>query len=108
MRPCSAIFWELKMPIVLPREVLKAPGGQLMQLSRPLDFVAITDHAEGFGTRTHCGDEGLSLIERKHAGWSIRLIHEFSRPCLTLCAGRPSRVTHPSRLAFIKIEAVKV
>ena len=27
-----------------------------MQLSRPLDFVAITDHAEGFGTRTHCSD----------------------------------------------------
>ena len=45
-------------------EVLKAPGGEVMQLSRPLDFVAITDHAEGFGTRTHCGDEGLSLIER--------------------------------------------
>ena len=39
-------------------------GGELMQLSRPLDFVAITDHAEGFGTRTHCGDEGLTLGER--------------------------------------------
>ena len=39
-------------------------GGESMQLSRPLDFVAITDHAEGFGTRTHCGDEGLTLGER--------------------------------------------
>ena len=29
-------------------EPLKSPGGELMQLSRPLDFVAITDHAEGF------------------------------------------------------------
>ena len=35
-----------------------------MQLSRPLDFVAITDHAEGFGTRTHCDDPNLSLGER--------------------------------------------
>ena len=34
-------------------EPLSTPGGEVMQLSRPLDFVAITDHAEGFGTRTH-------------------------------------------------------
>ena len=43
---------------------LTSPGGEVMQLSRPLDFVAITDHAEGFGTRTHCGDPNLSLGER--------------------------------------------
>jgi hypothetical protein len=34
-----------------------------MQLSRPLDFVAITDHAEGFGTRTRCSDPDLSWFE---------------------------------------------
>jgi len=45
-------------------EPLRSPGGELMQLSRPLDFVAITDHAEGFGTRTHCDSTGLSLAER--------------------------------------------
>jgi hypothetical protein len=45
-------------------EPLHTPGGERMQLSRPLDFVAITDHAEGFGTRTHCGSPGLSLGER--------------------------------------------
>ena len=45
-------------------EALASPSGEVMQLSRPLDFVAITDHAEGFGTRTHCGDSGLSLSER--------------------------------------------
>ncbi|QFU74438.1 DUF3604 domain-containing protein [Halioglobus maricola] len=43
---------------------LVGPGGETMQLSRPLDFVAITDHAEGFGTRTHCSDPSLSLRER--------------------------------------------
>lgn len=43
---------------------LNTPGGEIMQLTRPLDFVAITDHAEGFGTRTHCNDANLSLGER--------------------------------------------
>jgi len=45
-------------------EKLRSPGGELMQLARPLDFVAITDHAEGFGTRTRCGGDDLSLMER--------------------------------------------
>jgi hypothetical protein len=45
-------------------EPLSTAGGEVMQLSRPLDFVAITDHAEGFGTRTHCGSPGHSLGER--------------------------------------------
>ena len=59
----------LKTLIALPRVTpIVGVGGELMQLSRPLDFVAITDHAEGFGTRTHCGDEGLTLGERQPAG----------------------------------------
>ena len=45
-------------------EPLSSAGGEIMQLSRPLDFVAITDHAEGFGTRTHCGTPKLSFRER--------------------------------------------
>lgn len=45
-------------------ESLLSPGGELMQLSRPLDFVAITDHAEGFGLRTRCDEPDLSLFER--------------------------------------------
>ena len=44
-------------------DTLRSDGGELMQLSRPLDFVAITDHAEGFGLRTRCADEDLSLQE---------------------------------------------
>jgi hypothetical protein len=44
-------------------DTLRSDGGELMQLSRPLDFVAITDHAEGFGLRTRCADEDLSLKE---------------------------------------------
>ncbi|MEM8499851.1 MAG: DUF3604 domain-containing protein [Pseudomonadota bacterium] len=45
-------------------ESLRSPGGELMQLSRPLDFVAITDHAEGFGTRSRCGAPDMTLFER--------------------------------------------
>ena len=53
-------------------EPLSSAGGEVMQLSRPLDFVAITDHAEGFGTRTHCDDPNLSLGERA-ACWLANL-----------------------------------
>jgi hypothetical protein len=42
-------------------EKITSQGLELMQLSRPLDFVAITDHAEGFGSRRHCGESGLPL-----------------------------------------------
>jgi hypothetical protein len=45
-------------------EKLRSRGGELMQLSRPLDFVAITDHAESFGLRTRCDDLDLSLVEQ--------------------------------------------
>lgn len=45
-------------------ESLRTAGGERMQLSRPLDFVAITDHAEGFGVRTRCGNDDLSVKER--------------------------------------------
>jgi hypothetical protein len=42
---------------------LRSDGGELMQLTRPLDFVAITDHAESFGLRNRCGDTDLTLTE---------------------------------------------
>jgi len=45
-------------------EKLLSPGGETMQLSRPLDFVAITDHAESFGMSSRCSDDGLNLIEK--------------------------------------------
>jgi Protein of unknown function (DUF3604) len=44
-------------------EKLLSPGGETMQLSRALDFVAITDHAESFGMDSRCNDSDLNLIE---------------------------------------------
>ena len=35
-------------------EALRNPVGELMQLTRPLDFAAITDHAEGFDISAAC------------------------------------------------------
>ncbi|MGD1935448.1 MAG: DUF3604 domain-containing protein [Candidatus Phaeomarinobacter sp.] len=37
-------------------EPMPSPTGEIMQLTRPLDFAAITDHAEGFGMMEACGD----------------------------------------------------
>ena len=57
-------------------DALLSPGGERMQLSRPLDFVAITDHAEGFGLRTRCDEDDLSLFEQfncwvmEEPGWT--------------------------------------
>ena len=45
-------------------EPLESPGGEIMRLSRPLDFVAITDHAEGFGLRTRCANADLTWFEQ--------------------------------------------
>ncbi len=45
-------------------QVLTSATGEMMRISEPLDFVAITDHAEGFGNRRDCGKPGLSLRQR--------------------------------------------
>ena len=37
-------------------EAVPSPTGEIMQLTRPLDFAAITDHAEGFGMMEACDD----------------------------------------------------
>ncbi|NQY15045.1 MAG: DUF3604 domain-containing protein [Henriciella sp.] len=39
-------------------------GGETKQLGRPLDFLSLTDRGEGFGTRTHCGSNGVCMKER--------------------------------------------
>lgn len=41
-------------------EALANPGGERMRLAVPLDFVAITDHAEGFGLHEVCSDPALT------------------------------------------------
>jgi len=45
-------------------ETLLSPGGELMQLSRPIDFIAVADHAESFGLTSRCNDTGLTIVEK--------------------------------------------
>jgi hypothetical protein len=70
-------------------DTLRSDGGELMQLSRPLDFAAITDHAEGFGTRLRCGDEDLSLSERLHC-WLMEEPNVVTFLLLAAAAGQAS------------------
>lgn len=46
-------------------EVLQNPAGELMQLTRPLDFAAITDHAEGFALDRICRTASQSTKTQK-------------------------------------------
>lgn len=52
-----------------------------MQLSRPLDFVAITDYAEGFGSRTHCDDTDLSWSEGS-TGYNLWVFQMIAENCM--------------------------
>jgi len=45
-------------------ETLLSPGGELMQLSRPIDFIAITDHSESFALTSRCESTDLNFLER--------------------------------------------
>jgi len=45
-------------------EAIPSPGGELMQLSRPIDFVAITDHSESFALTSRCDSTDLNIIEK--------------------------------------------
>jgi hypothetical protein len=65
-------------------EKLRSPGGELMQLSRPLDFVAITDHAEGFGLRTRCDSDDPTYIEE----WNCWMMETPNVLTFTLLRGR--------------------
>ena len=45
---------------------MKNPGGEIMQLTQPLDFVAITDHAEGFAFPSLCSQPASKLSDTEN------------------------------------------
>lgn len=56
-------------------EPLETVSGERMQLSRPLDFVALTDHSEGFAVFTACNSENMSDAVREFC-------NKFDQPSL--------------------------
>ncbi|MEK9820951.1 MAG: DUF3604 domain-containing protein [Gammaproteobacteria bacterium] len=51
--------------------------GEVVSLTRPLDFAAVTDHAEGFGLHEACAAEGQTEE-------GVRLCKEFDEPSIAL------------------------
>ena len=49
-------------------EKLDLTTGETAQLSRPLDFVVMTDHAESYGLFEICGQKEISETQRKFCG----------------------------------------
>ena len=58
-------------------DALKLTSGEVAQISTPLDFVAITDHAESFGLFEGCRDPDLSAKQKKFCA-------RFDNPSLSL------------------------
>ena len=67
---------------------LTNPGGEKMQLSRPLDFVAITDHAEGFALPSLCAG---APADKDAAALCAAMNHPTARLFLDLREGGEKR-----------------
>ena len=49
-------------------ESAEIASGERVELTRPLDFAAVTDHAEGFGSTLVCNDAALDEAARESCG----------------------------------------
>ena len=58
-------------------KALTLNSGEVVQLAMPLDFVAITDHAESFGLFEGCADPGITQRQAKYC-------EQFENPSLSL------------------------
>lgn len=66
---------------------LQNPGMEPIQLWRPLDFVAITDHAEGFGTVTACADAAAAETRPLMARFNCALLADPNPAVFMLITG---------------------
>ncbi|MEZ7951889.1 MAG: DUF3604 domain-containing protein, partial [Halioglobus sp.] len=87
-------------------ESLRSAGGELMQLSRPLDFVAITDHAESFGLRTRCDDTNLSLKENLNC-WLMETPNVVTFLLLKAVANEPAETPASNKAAGVYRNSVR-
>ena len=71
-------------------EVVELQSGSEAQLQTPLDFVALTDHAEGFGTHLACTIAGAPEFDTPQCKG-----HPIRRPCTGGHAQAGLRDGHP-------------
>jgi Protein of unknown function (DUF3604) len=67
-----------------------------VRLRRPLDFTAVTDHAELFGEQTTCSTTGLP----GHDSLVCRLYRRWPRLAYFVINSRTSGTSHPTRYSF--------
>jgi hypothetical protein len=67
-----------------------------LRLERPLDFAAVTDHAEQFGEVSICRDPGAE----GYASWVCRLYRAWPRAAFFLMNTNASFFAQPTRFAF--------
>jgi hypothetical protein len=67
-----------------------------LRLARPLDFAAVTDHAEQFGEVSICRDP----VQPGYASWMCRLYRAWPRAAFFVMNTNASAFAHPTRFGF--------
>jgi len=73
-------------------EAMLMPSGAEMQISQPLDFVAVTDHAESFGLFLTCQRDDLLESQKKFCGGFEAFTPEFYIKLRTAGTQRPPKM----------------
>ena len=63
VRPSEAYAYAFGEPVRLPPNDANGRGTREVRIDRPLDFAALTDHAEFLGERALCGDPGSEVYD---------------------------------------------
>ena len=96
-------------------EALTGRAGEVMQLAQPLDFAAVTDHAEGFGLHEGCAladkipatQELCDKFERPNAGFFLELREGGERrPMQRLPIGTPAQIDRLTKSTWAHVQAV--
>ncbi len=74
-------------------ESLNLESGEKMRLSRPLDFVAMTDHAESFALHEGCASPGLTQKQQEFCSHFDQPSVDFFRTLRAEAETRPPRRT---------------
>lgn len=100
-------------------EALRLPSGEAAQLERPLDFMAVTDHAEWFGLMYQCTDPRwrddpycATLVERATPETGSEVFARYVVPTITgprpefpdICADDPAACAEAGQRQWRRIQ----